>query len=574
MPVTAFASKTKIRSGFDPVLAREQLLALQTLHAAFGTPWFCQAFLMVLAKKEFKGVLTTRLVPFVLNRIQLDLQDKKGRRNIVLKPRQIGSTTWHIICRLFLPAILEPGTSGLLISQTKPYGAQHFRIFQRALKNFARTPLWLSTGTPDMVADDLRHHLLHTQFSARHEILFDFLDSKVLVDTSENPNAGSGLTIQNLVGTETHYWGGDPETLLAQAKETVPQNGTVDIESTPNGMGGYFFEEWQRAQEDGAEFRPHFYPWWWQEEYQQEPEAERGSLTEEEQKMAKEFQWTMKQVAWRRDKQRSLRARFPEKYAEDPISCFVSSGDLFFDKEILRWLRIELQGKKPLESYHGGQLKIFKRRIKGRRYVIGADCAEGKLVSTDNSDWNAAMVLDIDTGEQVALYRSRLPPEEYAQDLVDLGEQYNHALLAIERNGPGASVLLTAQRHLLYGNIYYHKEWYRERKQVIPVAGLPTQQRTRPIMLNKLASAIRNAPTFIHSEDFVNEALTFIWAATKKRELGGARKPQGAPGTHDDVVLATGLAEYARLVSLGYLDPIESPSEGYGDTEEPEEEVA
>ena len=158
---------------------------------------------MILAKKESQlGRVRSRLIPFELSRIQLDMQDKAAKRNITLKPRQIGSTTWHIICRLFLPAILQPGTSGLLISQTKGYGAQHFRILQRALKNFARSPLALGKlgNTPGaQLADDLAANLLHTQFSARHEIVFDFLDSKVLVETAENPDAGSGLTIQHLV---------------------------------------------------------------------------------------------------------------------------------------------------------------------------------------------------------------------------------------------------------------------------------------------------------------------------------------------------------------------------------------
>src|SRR5207248_32380 len=160
------------------------------------------------------------LVPFDMTRIQLDLTDTAGPRNITVKGRQIGSTTWHILVRLMLPAILEPGSSGLLISQTKPYGAQHFRILQRALKHFARNGQPSAASTV-MTSDMFQLHLLHTQYSARHEIVFDFLDSKVLVDTAENEDAGTGLTINHLCATETAYWARDPESLLAQAKEAV-----------------------------------------------------------------------------------------------------------------------------------------------------------------------------------------------------------------------------------------------------------------------------------------------------------------------------------------------------------------
>jgi hypothetical protein len=174
----------------------------------------------------------------------------------------------------------------------------------------------------------------------------------------------------------------------------------------------------------------------------------------------------------------------------------------------------------------------------------------------------------------MVVYRTRIPPEDYAQDLVDLAQEYNDALVAPERNGPGGTVILTLNRHLLYGNIYMHKEWNKERKQVIPMAGFPTNQRTRPIAINKLAAMIRDAPEFWHDETFVDEALTFVWAQTKKKEFGGQRKPQGAPGCHDDTVMARAIAAYVRLVLLGYLDPVETPSERYGDTGDETDEEA
>jgi len=546
---------------------------------------------MILSKKEYRlKTGSTRLIPFRLSSIQEDLQNTAAPRNITVKPRQIGSTTWHIICRLFLASILEPGTSGLLISQTKGYGAQHFRIFLRALKNFGRTPAFIGqvgSKLMNQFADDLQHHLLHTQYSARHEILFDFLDSKVLVDTAENPDAGTGLTINHLVATEVAYWKRDPETLLAQAKEAIPSTGTMDLESTPNGMGGYFFEEWQRAQEPLAEFRSHFYPWWQQKEYQaehlREEKYQAGNIvvdfedkpvTDAELKMAKEFAWTMKQIAWKRGKVISLRKRFEEKYPENSSTCFLTTGDLYFDKDTLRDIKMRIMKEKPIETFHEGTLKIYKRRIPGRRYIIGADCAEGRLISTDNPDRNAAVVLEMETGEECAAYSSVLPPEDFAQDLVDLAEMYNRAQIAPERNGPGQTVILAITRQLLYGNIYMHKEWHKEKKTVIPIAGFPTTPRTRPIACNRLGAMLREAPEFWHDEEAINECLTFVWMATNKTQFGGKRTPQGAQGCKDDRVAARWVAAYCRLVGLGYLDPIEVPSERYGDYEGWEEEDA
>lgn len=575
MPVTAYTRKVGL--GIDPVLAADQLAMLQFFKKEYGLPFFCSAFLRILAKKELYKGIHTRIVPFDLSRIQRDLTVTQAQKNITLKPRQIGSTTWHILCRLFVPVITEPGVSGLLISQTKPYGAQHFRIFQRALKNFGRLPagtLLANLSQNSIVATNLlQENLLHTQYSARHEIVFDFLDSKVLVDTAENPDAGTGLTINHLVATEVAYWLRDPESLLAQAKEAIPAGGTMDLESTPNGMGGYFFEEWMRSHDPYAEFRPHFYPWWWQEEYEAPTEADQDSLTQEEMDMIGRFSWTLKQVEWRRGKIISLRKKFPEKYPEDSTSCFLTSGDTFMDKEILRDMKLRMANESPLESFQDGTLKVYKRRILNRRYMIGADVAEGKLISTDNPDASAAIVVDVDSGEWMAVYHSLVPPEDFAVDLVDLAQQYNNAEIAVERNGPGGSVLTCLRNQLMYGNLYKHKEWFKEQAKAIFVAGYPTNVRTRPMALNRLAAAVRERPEFIYSEDFVNEALTFVWRTTSKNNQFGKRIPQGAQGCKDDIVMAAACAEYCRNVRLGYLDPLETPSERYGQVEA-EEDVA
>lgn len=576
-----FVSSTKIRSGFDPLYARAQLEALQALRNASGLPQLCEWCFMVLARRELQLKIRTRLIPFKLTRIQEDLQDKAGLRNITNKSRQIGSTTWHVLCRLLIPAILSPGTSSLLISQTKGYGAQHFRILQRALKYFCRTPLaqsQLGRQEQEQIAEDYANNVLHTQYSARHEILFDFLDSKVLVDSSENPDAGTGLTINHLVATEVAFWKHDPEALLAQAKEAIPISGTLDIESTPNGLGGYFYEEWVRAQNPDPEFRSHFYPWWWEDEYQLTPAAEKETLTEDEVRGMKEFQWTLKQIAWRRSKIISLRGRFFEKYPEDAQTCFLTSGDTFFDRDSLREILKRVETETPEDSYR--DTIIYRKRIPGRRYLIGVDCAEGKTVSAALSDYSAAVVMDIDTGEEVAAYRSKQPPEQVAEDVIALAERYNNALLGIERNGPGASVIIHAQKHLRYGNIYYHKEWFREKKtasgSIGYAAGWPTNVRTRPISLNKLAMMLREAPEFWHDLTFVTEALNFVWRPKSRGNAAlaiGPRIPQGAPGVNDDTVMARAIAAMVRLVQLGYWDPIDSPSERYGDMEEPEDEM-
>ena len=270
---------------------------------------------------------------------------------------------------------------------------------------------------------------------------------------------------------------------------------------------------------------------------------------------------TLGQVQWRRNKQVALRHNFPEKYPEDDTSCFLTSGRAFFDQGILRDLAIWLQGVPPLETHGNGDYLVYRRRVPGCQYIIGADPAEGRLVSTDSPDFSAAVVIDRDTGEEMASYRARIPPEDFAYELAEIGRDYNDALIAVERN-VGGSTIITLERECLYPNVYYHRDWNRERAKVIPVAGLPMNRLTRPVALNDIRRFVDDAPEMIRDLRFVGEALTFT-----RDEKG---KPVAQQGAHDDTVFARALAYYAREVDLGHRDPMFAGAEEYGEEDESE----
>ena len=71
----------------------------------------------------------------------------------------------------------------------------------------------------------------------------------------------AGRTIQNLHCSEVSRWGRKGEEALASLRAAVVPGGEIVLESTPNGAGGLFYEEWQRAEETG--YTRHFFPWWY-----------------------------------------------------------------------------------------------------------------------------------------------------------------------------------------------------------------------------------------------------------------------------------------------------------------------
>lgn len=585
----AYVNSRSAYHGPDPGRVRDQLRQLREWNDIYGPGEFAEKFFWILRKNPEKGetqiAQTTafwnkRLVPFRHNAIQRDIHTRLTNRNIFLKPRQGGYTTWMIIMRLLMPAMIDPGVGCLLISQNASYATAHFSMLHRAYRYFGfHDPFDLQNPANEW-ALSLHRNLLHVRYSSRKELIFDQLDSRIVCASAEVEEVGQGLTIQHLGCTEVARWEGNPEETLANVKEAVPVDGTIDLESTANMMGGYFYEECMRAKAGTSEFTYHFHPWWFHEEYTMpDKPAKAETLKDDEKALIKGHKLTLGQIAWRRVKQRSLRHNFPEKYPEDDISCFLLQGNAYFDTEILVHRKLEVEAETPVARYK--KLTIYRKPLKHKRYVIGVDPASGRDASETggNLDFAAAIVLELESGEQVAGYHARIAPEDLAIDMADLGKMYNNALVAVERTGDGGTVMLMMQVANQYTNIYKHKDWWKRDwggklsstgssggtgMKMREVEGFPTSIKTRPIALNRVALFIRETPEMIHDHTFVMECLTFVRNSDKKGV------PEAAPGCHDDMVSAMWIGNYVRLVVLGYLDPAALPKESYKDEYEEE----
>lgn len=284
---------------------------------------------------------------------------------------------------------------------------------------------------------------------------------------------------------------------------------------------------------------------------------------EDRERMMKELELTPRiirkylgKIKWRRDLKRALRGEFDEKYPEDVITMFLLSGNSYFDRELLVARRMELTGFKPYATASSGEAIMFHQRVVGRRYLIGADPASGRTVSSDNTDFSAAVVIDMETCEEMAAFRARVTPSDFAWALDDLGRYYNMAPIAVERTGDGGSVILVLSGDAKYPSIAKFREWHRRTKKVVDVEGFPTNLRTRPIALNYVNKFICETPELIWDPLFVGEALTFV-----RNEKG---IPAGSTGTHDDTVSARWIVHGMRQHMLGYWSPgFDGRREGY-----------
>ena len=143
-----------------------------------------------------------RLVRLRANRAQREYERRCSERNIILKARQMGMTTW-VAARFFIHTITRPGTLSVQVAHDQRSAEEIFRIVHRFLENLPAT---------------VRRGALNPSRVNVRQIVFPSLDSEYRVETAADPNAGRGLTIQNLHCSEVARWPRDGAETLASLR--------------------------------------------------------------------------------------------------------------------------------------------------------------------------------------------------------------------------------------------------------------------------------------------------------------------------------------------------------------------
>ena len=445
---------------------------------------------------------------WTLNRAQQEYSAKCTKRNIVLKARQVGITT-YIAARYFVQTITSPGTLTVQVAHDDESAEAIFRIVHRFWEHLPR---------------DLQSGPLMKSRSNTRQIVFPRLDSEYRVESADD-NAGRGMTIHHLHCSEVSRWPRGGDETLASLRAAVVPGGEIALESTPRGACGLFYDEWVKAEENG--YTKHFFPWWYEPTYKLKVvEGKFEALTEEEQKLVERENLSREQIAWRRKQWVSMRRRGPQEYAEDDVSCFLASQECVFEMEAIE--RAAAQAGKPVETKENGKQLVWLPPQKGREYIIGVDTAGGG----SEGDYACAQVIERELGHQCAELHGHYPPYELARRLVALGKRYEDALIAVERNNHGYGVLAHL-KDLGYENLYVQGNQ----------EGWLTSVVTRPTMIENLVAVLTEKPELFRSQGLLKEMRTFV------------RHPEGnvaaAEGAHDDCVMAMAIALAVRREADG-----------------------
>lgn len=438
-----------------------------------------------------------QLINFIPNSVQKIINRSDSNRKMILKARQFGVTTNEVI-KMLDYCLWTYNRTACILAHEQDGIKKIFRTVRLAQENLP-IPFRVETDKGG---------------GSMYEMRFPDNNSKIYCDLESR-----GDTIHWLHVSEAAFVK-DPSRVKS-TMQTVPKDGVITLETTPNGLCNWFYDVWADQEEDYDKI---FCPWFLHEEYA----IPTSGLTLDDDeinliayvKQKYGVLISMEQIAFRRAKKKDLKHLFRQEYPEDDQTCFLSSGNAAIDAEKITEMRSE--SLTPISEIDG--LKIFKKADKFKRYVIGADPAEGY-----DGDYCVASVFEVGNIEQVACLRGHFKPHDFANRISELGSMYSVSLgkmptIAVERNNHGHAVLLELYEHLQYPNLYQDKD---------EKIGWLTDRISRPIMLDTFIEAIETGRIKINDSQTIQECLTLV-------ELDG--RIEAGTSKHDDCVIASAIA--------------------------------
>jgi hypothetical protein len=261
--------------------------------------------------------------PFVLNRAQQythhRLEEQKALtgkvRALILKGRQQGISTL-VGARYYHKVTHNFGMQAFILTHALDATQNLYKMAKRYYEN-----------TPSPVKPQV-------STSNTKELVFGLLDSGYKLGTAENKAVGRSATIQLLHGSEVAFWNNAAEHAKG-IMQAVPSDKDTEIilESTANGLGNFFHQQWQAAEAGISDFIAIFVPWYWQDEYKRECD-DGFSKTPDEEELNHQYHLTDEQLNWRRYKIAELSVNgidgskaFKQEYPCCPAEAFQTTGE-------------------------------------------------------------------------------------------------------------------------------------------------------------------------------------------------------------------------------------------------------
>jgi hypothetical protein len=400
----------------------------------------------------------------------------------VVKSRQLGLSTVAAVYAVWLAIFYRD--KNILVIATKLATAQNF--IKKVKVALDALPPWLVMPTV------LERTKQHVAFSNGSQIK--------AIPTSEDAGRSEALSL--LIVDEAAFIRNFDE-LWTGLYPTLSAGGRAIVISTPNGTGGMYHKLCEDAKHKKNSFHLIELPWF--------VHPERGD-------------------EWFENECKNLSKK---QIAQELLCDFAASGDTFVDVEIVERLRMQVET--PIEKWGPGNgVWVWKYAQPDRQYVIAADVARG-----DGGDYSGFQVLDSTTCEQVSEFKGKLPPDQFAVLLAEVGKRYNNALICPEKNTFGYTTVLKLVE-VGYKNLYFKSEKDKfnalygiDETSFVSKIGFETSSASRGPILTLLEDRLRNNTLRVRSTRLIDELKTFIWKGDKA---------QAKKGANDDLIMSLAIA--------------------------------
>ena len=413
-----------------------------------------------------------------------------SRFNVILKARQLGIST--ITAGYIVWMMLFHRDKNILVMATKFATAGNLvKKVKNIMKNL---PSWVAIS----------------KIEVDNRTSFELSNGSTIKATSTSGDAGRSESLSLLVLDEAAHIEG-LEGLWTGLYPTLSTGGRCIALSTPNGVGNWFHKTCADAEGGANNFKLTTLKW------------DRHPDRDEE---------------WFKKETRNMSRR---QIAQELECNFNTSGETVIGPDCMEWLLSNVREPKYRTGFDRN-FWIWEEFDPTCNYLLVVDVARG-----DAADYSAFHLLKLETMEIIGEYQGKLTPDLYANMLNQVGREFGNAMLVVENNNIGYTVLdkLTEYEypHLYYSIKSTHEyiEQHQAEVRTNSVAGFSTTAKTRPLIIAKLEEFIRNKLITLYSSRTVNEMKTFIW---------NKGKPQAMKGYHDDLIMALAIACWVRDTAI------------------------
>lgn len=404
---------------------------------------------------------------------------------VILKARQIGMT-WLVLAYALWSMIFRPIGSVLIFSK-RDTDAIYLLSEDRLRGMYNRLPEWMKDGHETLI-NNAHEWILANESAAR----------------AFPTSAGDSYTATLAVVDEADL-APDLNSLLRSVKPTIDNGGKMVLLSRADKDKpvSEFKRIYTEARENRNGWKSIFLPWWvhpgrnqtWYEQQKVDIESRTGSTD--------------------------------DLYEQYPATDSEAMQPRELDKRIpFKWLEAVYAEDEGDDSFGMAGLTVYRKPGDNRQYVMGADPAEGN----PNSDDSAAVVLDVLTGEEVAVLANKLQPNTFADSIMKLARWYNDASILVERNNHGHAILLKLANDGFEGTL----NGFDNRP------GWHSTVKGKALMYTATTKAIQDKEVTLHN--FVTyQQLASIEASSL----------QAPKGQHDDQATALALAQCGRVILMG-----------------------